>query len=81
MTTEETRNIELGPNDACLILREDGRVENLIPEFDDDAPVPTNVLLSVACAVAVMDLEMSTILIDNLNMVPINPGEEKIPVD
>lgn len=58
------RTFELGPNDCCIILREDCSVENLVPQMPEDEPVPNNILLITAAACCLLNQEMSQQMID-----------------
>ena len=43
-------NVTLGPMDAAFVLREDGKMELILPSRDDDEEVPEDELALVAFA-------------------------------
>lgn len=58
MTVSANPELDLGKDDAALILRADGSFELRIPSLDarhDDDPVPMNVMLVTAFANAMLN--------------------------
>lgn len=76
MTTEENKNITLDDGDCCLILRSDGKVETLIPNLDDEAPVPDTIMLITACAAAMQHPPLVDSMMGHLHTLLDMPLEE-----
>lgn len=59
MTDKEKTIIELGDNEAALIMDFDGNVSIYFPNMDDDADVPEHIqFVSALAAVATTDQEV-----------------------
>ncbi len=61
MTKKNQSDFKLGPNDAAIILREDGTLEACMPDLSQDE-LPDNVMLGTALIVGLQDPEVLEIL-------------------
>lgn len=53
--SETEQQITLGPKDAAWIIREDGKMDLIMPKHGEDVPIPEEQMLLLACAMACED--------------------------
>jgi len=50
-----SQQITIGPKDAAWIVREDGKMEVIMPTHGEDVPIPEEQMLLIGCAAGCRD--------------------------
>jgi hypothetical protein len=50
-----SQQITIGPKDAAWIVREDGKMELIMPTHGEDVPIPDEQMLLIGCAAGFRD--------------------------
>ena len=50
-----SQQITIGPKDAAWIVREDGKMELIMPTHGEDVPIPEEQMLLIGCAAGCRD--------------------------